>query len=413
MISKDIIYYGLIKGINVLVWVVILKISATYLDPVSFGNFSIIFSISIYLGIILTGWQSSSALRFYHEIENKYEYYNVLLKTLFFPLLCFLGLGIICCLLFYFYNKEISIDILMILPLSMVFALFGLIVNVCRIKRNLKFYLMLIIIQALTLLSLVVPLIKLFGWFGLMFSFTISYFAVVFYFIINKRNQLILLWDKIINKSLVKKMVSYGLPIVMIGVFSQLLSSMDQILLKYFGYDFEVGIYAANYSLSEKSIFAFLAIYASAFTPILYKSINKENFNLLDQIKKGLFQFLLIAIPIVAFLSFFSKKISYLLLDEKYVEGHWIIPIIAIAGVFVGIASFYSEVLTVSKKTKTLAILYGFAAIVNFIVNIIFIPNHGLQAAVIATLISYVVLAIIIYKVSNKQLKLNNVKNRH
>ena len=57
--------------------------------------------------------------------------------------------------------------------------------------------------------------------------------------------------------------------------------------------------------------------------------------------------------------------------------------------------------------------LYGFAAIVNFIVNIIFIPNHGLQAAVIATLISYVVLAIIIYKVSNKQLKLNNVKNRH
>ena len=208
-------------------------------------------------------------------------------------------------------------------------------------------------------------------------------------------------------------MVSYGLPIVMIGVFSQLLSSMDQILLKYFGYDYEVGIYAANYNLSEKSIFAFLAIYASAFTPILYKSINKENFNLLKQIKKGLFQFLRIAIPIVAFLSFFSKKISYLLLDEKYVEGHWIIPVIAVAGVFVGIASFYSEVLTVSKKTKTLAMLYGFAAIVNFIVNLIFIPNHGLKAAVIATFISYVVLALIIYIASSKQLKINYIENKY
>ena len=412
MISRDIIYYGLIKGLNVVYWLIVLKISSTYLDPVSFGNFSIVFSISIYLGIILTGWQSSSALRFYHDIENKYEYYNALIKSLLFPFVCFLGFGIVCCVLFYFYDKDISIYILMILPLSVAYALFGLIVSICRIKRNLKFYLRLVIIQGLTLLSLVIPLIILLGWSGLMFSFTISYLVVVVYFIIIKRNQLILIWKKNINKSLVKKMISYGLPIVMIGVFSQLLSSMDQILLKYFGYDYEVGIYAANYNLSEKSIFAFLAIYASAFTPILYKSINKENFNLLNQIKKGLFQFLIIAIPIVVFLSFFSKKISYLLLDEKYVEGYWIIPVIAVAGVFVGIASFYAEVLTVSKKTKTLAMLYGFAALVNLIVNIIFIPNFGLKAAVGATFISYVVLALIIYITSSKQLKLNYVENR-
>ena len=204
-------------------------------------------------------------------------------------------------------------------------------------------------------------------------------------------------------------MVSYGLPIVMIGAFSQLLSSMDQIILKYFGHEYELGIYAANYNLAEKSVFAFLAIFVSAFTPILYNKINKENFNLLNQIKKGLFQFLLAAIPVVIFLSLFLKKISYLLLDEKYVEGHWIIPVIALAGVFVGIASFYAEVLTVYKKTKTLAMLYGFAALVNLILNIFFIPNIGLKAAVGATFISYVVLALIIYITSSKQPKLNYV----
>lgn len=413
MISKDITYYGIIKAINVIVWIIILKISAAYLDPVSFGDFSVIYSISIYLGIILTGWQSSSALRFYHEVDNKYEYYNVLLKTLFFPFLIFFGLGLIYCLLFYSYSKETPIEALLIVPLSIVYAIYGLVVSISRIKRNLKFYLILIIIQALALLCFAIPLMKLFGWVGLTFSFTISYLALIVYFIINKHNQLKLVWHKAVNKSLVKKMVSYGLPIVIIGVFSQLLSSMDQIFLKYFGYDYEVGIYAANYNLSEKSIFAFLAIYSSAFTPILYKSINKKNFNLLNQIKKGLFQFLIIAIPIVVFLSIFSKKISYLLLDQKYVEGHWIIPIIAIAGVLVGIASYYSEVLTVSKQTKTLAILYGFAALLNFIINIIFIPNYGLKAAVIATFISYFVLAIIIYIVSNKQYKMIYVKNRH
>ena len=98
------------------------------------------------------------------------------------------------------------------------------------------------------------------------------------------------------------------------------------------------------------------------------------------------------------------------MLDEKYVEGHWIIPVIAVAGIFVGIASFYSEVLTVSKKTKTLAMLYGLAALVNGIVNLIFIPTYGLKAAVGATFISYVVLALIIYIASRRQLKLNFIE---
>lgn len=410
MISRDVIYYGLIKGLNVLYWLIVLKLSSLYLDPISFGNFSIVFNISIYLAIILTGWQSSSALRFYHDIENKYDYYNILLKTIVRSFIYFLGFGIALCLLFYLYDKDTSKNILMILPLSIAFGLHQLIVSICRIKRDLKFYLRLIIIQGVTLLSLVIPFIMLLGWVGLMFSFTISYLVVVFYFMIMKRNQLFLVWKENINKPLVKKMTSYGLPIVMIGAFSQLLSSMDQILLKHYGYHHEVGIYAANYNLSEKSVFAFLAIFISAFTPILYKKINKENFNLLSQIKKGLFQFLLVAIPVVIILSLFSKKISYLLLDEKYVEGHWIIPVIAVAGIFVGIASFYSEVLTVSKKTKTLAMLYGLAALVNGIVNLIFIPTYGLKAAVGATFISYVVLALIIYIASRRQLKLNFIE---
>ena len=85
MISRDIIYYGLIKGITFLYWFIIIKLSSIYLDPDSFGNFSIAFSISTYIAIVLSGWQSSAALRFYHEVDPKLIYYNVLLKTLFKP----------------------------------------------------------------------------------------------------------------------------------------------------------------------------------------------------------------------------------------------------------------------------------------------------------------------------------------
>ncbi|PWA09910.1 oligosaccharide flippase family protein [Flavobacterium laiguense] len=397
MISRDIIYYGLIKGITVLYWLIIIKLSSIYLDPESFGNFSIAFSISTYIAIVLSGWQSSAALRFYHEVDSKLIYYNVLLKTLFKPFLLFLSIGVLASLLSYFYmSDDFFWIVIAIIPLSILYGLFLLIVPIVRIKRDLKFYLRLLLIQSVTLIGTVIPLLRIFGWVGVILAFVVSYFVVLLYFVIIKINQFHSIWYVKTNTKLVSQMMSYGWPVVLIGAFSQLLSSIDQIVLKYNGYNNEVGIYAANYNIAEKSVFAFLAIFVSAFTPILYKNINSKNFDLLLQIRKGVSQFLLFALPIVVLLAIFSRTISAVFLDKKYVEGHWIIPIIAFSGIFVGIASFYSEVLTVAKKTKLLAALYGVAMMVNIVLNIIFIPRFGILAAVSATFSAYFVLLVLV-----------------
>lgn len=408
MISKDIIYYGLIKGITVLYWLIIIKLSSIYLDPESFGNFSIAFSISTYLAIFLSGWQSSAALRYYHEVDSKLVYYSILLKTLLKPFLLFLSLGVLICVISYFcFSDEITMILMSIIPLSILYGLFLLIVPIVRIKRELKFYLRLLIIQSVILIVTSIPLLRIFGWVGVIGAFVFSYLVVLLYYVILKRNQFNSIWKVKTNTKLVSEMMSYGWPVVLIGAFTQLLSSIDQIVLKYNGYSNEVGIYAANYNIAEKSVFAFLAIFISTFTPILYKNINSKNFDLLLQIRKGVLQFLLFALPIVVLLAIFSRTISAVFLDKKYVEGHWIIPIIAFSGIFVGIASFYAEVLTVAKKTKLLALLYGVALIVNVIFNIVFIPTYGILAAVGATFLAYLVLVVSVYIFANRN---SNVK---
>ncbi len=407
MISRDIIYYGLIKGITVLYWLIIIKLTSIYLDPESFGNFSIAFSISTYIAIVLSGWQSSAALRFYHEVDSKLIYYNVLLKTLFKPFLLFLSIGVIAIVIshFYFLN-EITWIVIAIIPLSIFYGLFLLIVPVVRIKRDLKFYLRLLLIQSVTLMGIAIPLLRIFGWVGLIGAFVFSYLVVLLYFVIIKRNQFHSIWKVKTNTKLASQMMSYGWPVVLIGAFSQLLSSIDQIILKYNGYNKEVGIYAANYNIGEKSVFAFLTIFISAFTPILYKNINSQKNDLLPQIRKGVLQFLLFALPIVLLLAIFSRTISTIFLNEKYIKGHWIIPVIALSGIFIGIGSFYSEVLTVVKKTKLLAAIYGIAMVINIILNIVFIPRFGILAAVFSTLMAYFVLSLLIYIYAIKTYKI-------
>jgi len=398
MISRDIIYYGLIKGITFLYWFIIIKLSSIYLDPDSFGNFSIAFSISTYIAIVLSGWQSSAALRFYHEVDPKLIYYNVLLKTLFKPFLLFLSIGLIACVVSYFcFSNEITWIVISIIPLSILYGLFLLIIPIVRIKRDLKFYLRLLLIQSTSLILISIPLLRFYGWIGVIVAFVLSYLVVLLYFIFIKRNQFNSIWKVKTNTNLVSQMMSYGWPVVLIGSFSQLLSSFDQIVLKYNGYNNEVGIYAANYNIAEKSVFAFLTIFVSAFTPILYKNINSQKNELLSEIRKGVLQFLLFALPIVLLLAIFSKTISTIFLNEMYIKGHWIIPIISFSGIFVGIASFYSEVLIVVKKTKLLAALYGMAMVINLILNIVFIPRFGILAAVFSTFTAYFVLFVLVY----------------
>lgn len=398
MISKDIIYYGFIKGITILSWLLILKLASLYLTPNSFGNFSIAYSISTYLAILLTGWQSSSALRFYHETSSKLDYYSILIKTLFNPILIYFFLGIMVMVSsFFLLRGELFWLALLIIPFSILYGLFLLIVPIVRIKRELNFYLKLLVCQNISLLVTVFPLLLLFGSIGVLGAFVISYLVVLIYFLYIKKEQIYHVIKMPKDNKLAVQMENYGWPVVLIGGFSQLLSSIDQIILKFNGYNYEVGLYAANYNIAEKSIFAFLTIFISAFTPILYKNIDTDNFNPMISIRKGVYQFLIFSIPVVLVLLFYSKQISNIFLSRDYSEGHWIIPIIAFSGVFVGIASFYSEMLTITMKTKLLAKLYAIAMIINIFLNILFVPKFGIIAATINTFVSYFVLAMLVF----------------
>lgn len=412
MLKNDILYYGLIKAFSVLFWIIILKLNAVYLKPIDFANFTISLNIGIFIAILITGWQSASFLRYYYEEEDKVFLYAVVIKETFKIVVFSTVLFLFIIWISFFYYYDYFFILLNSFVMSLAYTSFLLITNILRIKRQLRRYLFLTIIFTLISLILYLILIDKYGWCAGLISICISYILISTYVCWKKRNNIKLIFNILVPKKYKTKLMKYGLPIILIGLSSQVMSTVDVLLLKLYGFEYEAGIYSANYSIAEKSIFALLSIMATAFTPIIFKKSREKGFNIFLEVQNVTKLFLYIAIPIVLLISYFAKDICVLLLDVKYVDGFYIIPYIAFSGIFVGIANFYSEILTVEKKTILLAKIYLYATLFNIVVNIAFIPSYGINAAIISTCLTYIILMVIII-ISSKLHKSINYPSKY
>ena len=85
-----------------------------------------------------------------------------------------------------------------------------------------------------------------------------------------------------------------------------------------------------------------------------------------------------------------------ILVNEKFAESYYQIPILILGSVFNILVSFLGSVYVAKKLTKEIAKTSIIAAIINIVVNIALINQIGLYAASISTVIAY--FAMFIYR---------------
>ncbi|MCB9248557.1 MAG: oligosaccharide flippase family protein [Ignavibacteriales bacterium] len=77
--------------------------------------------------------------------------------------------------------------------------------------------------------------------------------------------------------SILKEMISYGLPLVFTTVFSLLLTMSDRFVIKYFNGDASVGIYSLGYKIASVSNVIILQSFQLGFLPIAYKKVGSAD----------------------------------------------------------------------------------------------------------------------------------------
>ena len=193
-----------------------------------------------------------------------------------------------------------------------------------------------------------------------------------------------------INKDFWRFSLQLSIPLIGFQFAAQILNVSDRVMIDKMIGTSAVGIYGTLYSVSSISYLVWNAMNAS-FVPYLFQNIEKKE----HKIKEISFGLLEAYAAIAVVLTFLAPEIVRIMATDEYYEAIYIMPPISAAIFFISVADLYSNILIYYKKTKY--VMYGslIAAILNIILNAIFIPIYGYMAAAYTTLFGYIVMSLI------------------
>lgn len=206
-----------------------------------------------------------------------------------------------------------------------------------------------------------------------------------------------------LDVSLLKSMLKYGFPILLVGIAGVINQSMDKILLKELlpastdGMA-ETGIYGANYKLG---IFMalFIQAFRYAFEPFFFSQKSGTD---TKKIYADVMKYFVI-FGLVIFLGvMFYIDIVKLLIGSRYHEGLKVVPLILLANLFLGIFYTLSLWYKLTDKTKYGAYFAYMGAAITLVLNFILVPKIGYMGAAIAGLTCYVFMTIASYLIGKK-----------
>lgn len=195
------------------------------------------------------------------------------------------------------------------------------------------------------------------------------------------------------DKKLLKDIVKYSVPLIPNMISWWIVSASDRTIISAVIGVAQNGIYSAANKFS--GIFSTLySVFNLTWTESASININSED---RDEFFSKIFDFIVrffgsLCLGTIAVMPFVFE----ILVNEKFAESYYQIPILILGSVFNILVSFLGSVYVAKKLTKEIAKTSIIAAIINIVVNIALINQIGLYAASISTVIAY--FAMFIYR---------------
>ncbi len=240
---------------------------------------------------------------------------------------------------------------------------------------------------------------------------------IVFVFISNMASSLLaflLLWPEWRNfkigldKELLRKLLRYSYPVLIIGVAAIVNEVADKILLKYFlpdpaTADAQIGIYGASYKLAILMML-FIQMFRYAAEPFFFSESDKKNAKQIYS--RVMTYFVIFTWFIFLGVNLYIDVFKYFI-GEKFWGGLAVVPIILAAKLFLGV--FYNLSLWYKLTNKTIygAVIALIGVTITISLNVIFIPEYGFMASAWANFACYLSMMIISFIWGRKVFKVN------
>lgn len=205
------------------------------------------------------------------------------------------------------------------------------------------------------------------------------------------------------DNRVLKEMLSYGFPILIVGLAGMVNQNIDKILIPFMVPEeqnpmFQVGIYGANYKLAVL-MNMFIQAFRYAFEPFFFsRSESKEDPKLYATVMK---YFVVFGLTIFLGMVLYLDVIKHII-DPGYHEGLKVVPIILMANLFFGIYFTLSLWYKLKDMTRFGAYMALTGAAITLVLNVLLIPVMGYVGSAIAVFSCFLVMMVMSYLLGQK-----------
>lgn len=214
-----------------------------------------------------------------------------------------------------------------------------------------------------------------------------------------------------IKKNYLIQALKYSLPLLPHSLSGWAVSMIDRIFLN--GYEGLAvpAIYSTGAQFANIINVITVAV-NQAYVPWFFSKMKDKKKNEAEIVKTA--EYITILYCFLAMgMSLFGPEIFKIMVDDAYSEGWKVIPLLSFSFVFNGIYYFYVNPLFYNKKgVKFIALGTVTGAILNSVLNVVFIPKYSMVGAALASLIAMLVSCILVYIISRviEPIKLSIIK---
>lgn len=212
--------------------------------------------------------------------------------------------------------------------------------------------------------------------------------------------------------SIIKEMLKYSLPLVVVGLAGMINETFDRIVLKYLlptdVAQFAQGVYGACYKISILMTI-FIQAYRYAAEPFFFNIFKNNDARITYAKTTEIF----IAFGLLIWLfTLLNLSIIQYFIGSSYRVGLRVVPILLTANLCLGIYFNLSFWYKLTGQTYIGAYITIIGAIITLIINFLFVPKYSYVASAWATLVAYSSMMILAYILGQKYYKINYPINK-
>ena len=369
-----------------------------------YGSYDFIITIITFITPFITLTLEESMFRFLIDAKSKKEEKSIITQTVITILttLC------ISCIIIFLVIKIFSINTTrLFIPYVIAVVLMALMNALVRGLGRIKLYSLSNFI--LSVITIVLNIVFILGTNlkvdGLLLSVIVANLIMVVFLAMSLKLKSYIN-VKLINKGLMREMLSYSIPLIPHSLSWTIINLSDRIIITSILGTASNGIYAVSNKFPTiiNTVYNYFAIAwkESAAKALQDEDSSKYYNNVYASLRNMVYSATILVIAVVPFI------FSILIKGEGYREAYLYIPILVFSVFFSNMASFYGGIFSAYKKTKIIGTTTLVAAIINLVVNIMLIRKIGVYAAAISTLLS----SIFLYNYRKKKIR-NFVKLKH